>query len=376
MSGTSADGVDAILLEFEDIATPHMPRVLGRQALAYPPELQQKLLQPHALRAAEIAQLHALLPQLYAEAAMQLPDWQTAACVGMHGQTLVHNIHPQAGVPAHTLQIGSTAVLAARMQLPVIGDMRAVDVALGGQGAPLVPLAHWFFLGAQSQSSFVVNFGGICNVTLATPAMADVRGFDVGPGMMLSDAHAMRASNHRLSCDRDGVLSRGGRSIDKLLAAVLAHPFVARKPPKSAGREEFGAAFCEPLLRAFADCADADVAYTLHQATAQILAQATRQSLPANAPVRQVVLTGGGACNPTLRQLCVEALAPAEVRVEEQGVFAPQNHEPAAMAFIALRTLHNMPSSLPQVTGAATQAILGHVHQPPGAQAVRAQGPC
>lgn len=366
MSGTSADGVDAILLQLQDVARPHRPEVLARSSLAFSPQLQAELVRPDDIRPGRLAQLHFQLPQHYADAVRQLPGWQDADCVGMHGQTVAHLPSAGARGPRATLQIGSSAVLAAELGLPVVGDMRAVDVALGGQGAPLVPFCHWFFLAGERRPTLVVNLGGICNLTLVTPEAASVVGYDVGPGMMLSDAHAVRHSAGALACDLDGALSAGGRRLPRLLEAILAHPFLARLPPKSAGREEFGAAFAGSLwAQHVQDAPPADVAFTLVEATVTALWRAVEANPRLRGQFSRLLLAGGGARNPTLRRLVERAFAEVEVAIETDGVLAPHNHEPAAMALIAARTLHGLPSSLAQVTGASAAAVLGHVHAPP-----------
>ena len=372
MSGTSGDGVDAILLQLQDVDRPHRPEVLARSSLSFSSQLQAELVRPDDIRVSRLAQLHFLLPQHYADAVRQMTGWQDADCVGMHGQTVAHLPRPEAVGQRATLQIGSSAVLAAELGLPVVGDMRAVDVALGGQGAPLVPFCHWFFLAGENRSTLVVNLGGICNLTLVTPKAASVVGYDVGPGMMLSDAHAVRHSAGALACDLDGALSAGGRRLPRLLEAVLAHPFLARPPPKSAGREEFGAAFAESLWAHHVQGASAaDVAFTLVEASVTALWRAVEADSRLRGQFSRLLLAGGGARNPTLRRCAERAFADVEVAVEADGVLAPHNHEPAAMALIAARTLHGLPSSLAQVTGASAAAVLGHVHAPPQGLAAR-----
>ena len=369
MSGTSADGIDAVLLELDSAHRPSWPRIVDHAYVAYPKPIQAQLMRPQELIAQSVTRMHYRLAELYAQAAQRLAGWESADVVGLHGQTIVHEVGPAAVEDACTLQIGSSAVVAARLRLPVVGDIRAADVAAGGLGAPLVPFAHWFFLRGRDEVAAVVNFGGICNVTVAPEALHDVRGSDVGPGMMLSDAFAQRSSDGRLSYDEGGQQSAGGQRIEPLFADVLQHPFVQGALPKSCGREEFGSRFSDTLWRHVASHSASDVAFTLLDATASILADAFARAPFAGHRFDAVYLTGGGAKNPTLVQLCrdhlAKALPHACVRVVEDGPLAPQHHEPAAMALIALRTLHALPSSLPAVTGAAHPCVLGHIHAPP-----------
>jgi anhydro-N-acetylmuramic acid kinase len=236
-------------------------------------------------------------------------------------------------------------------------------VALGGQGAPIVPFVHWFFTPAARAPRLVVNVGGICNITYVGRRAEDVIACDVGPGMMLSDAYAERATQGRLHFDRDGRLSRKGSVLPELVERVAAHPFVARPLPKSTGREEFGKVFYEPLFGAFRRAEPASVARSLLAATAEILHRTARR-LGIVEGLREVLLSGGGANNPVLVEEVGKRFSPVPVRTATSGVFAPEHHEPAAMALIAARTLHGLPSSLVRVTGARAPAVLGHVHAP------------
>jgi anhydro-N-acetylmuramic acid kinase len=368
MSGTSADGIDVVMLELASVARRHTPRVLGHVHRAYPAAVREDLLRPAELDVRRVAELHFLLPRLYAKAVRALPRWRRAAICGAHGQTIWH-APPPARHPC-TLQIGSSAVLAQEIGIPVVGDLRGADVAVGGQGAPIVPFSHWFFTPASACPRLVVNFGGICNLTYVTKDVNGVLAYDVGPGMMLSDAFAERASGGRLGHDRNGELSRSGQVIDRLVADVTAHPFVARRPPKSTGREDFGRHFFEPLFRRYRRAPTADVARSLLAATASIL----RLSVERDGRIdmlREVLLSGGGGKNPVLAAEVRSRFPRATVRVADDGVFAPESHEAAAMALIAARTAASLSSSLPAVTGAPWPVILGHVHQPTEAPTVR-----
>ena len=361
MSGTSCDGVDAIALRLQSASEPHEPEVVAHAHEPYADELRATLLSPESLRVQQIAELHYELPEIYARAAQKLGCVKDAEVCGMHGQTLWHappSKHPRI---ASTLQIGSSAVLAHRLGIPVVGDLRGADLAEGGEGAPIVPLSHWFFTPAEARPRLVVNFGGIANVTQVADDPDDVVGYDVGPGMMIADAFAVRATNGALDCDRDGTLSAHGTPLTKLVDAIVAHPFVAASPPKSTGREDFGAAFFEPLLARFAHEEAEDVAASLLFATARCVAIALET---ARFHPREIVLTGGGAKNPTLVRFVAELIPSVKVRVVDRGVLLPDHHEPAAMALIAARTLAGLPSSLARVTGARRGSRLGHIQWP------------
>jgi anhydro-N-acetylmuramic acid kinase len=361
MSGTSADGVDAVLIDLDSAKRRHEPRVLGHAHRPFPEKLHDDLVAVDRLDARRIAELAFELPEIYARVVRSLSGWRRATVCGVHGQTLWHA--PPPSRPACTLQIGSSAVLAQRLGIPVVGDLRGADLALGGQGAPIVPFAHWFFTPAKNAPRLVVNFGGICNFTYVSKRVDDVLAYDVGPGMMLSDAFARAATGGRLSCDRGGMLSRSGHVIERIVQDVASHPFVRKKPPKSTGREDFGHRFFEPLFRRYRRVRTEDVARSLLAATARILHTSVERDPRIPRVAGEILLSGGGAKNPVLVAE-VRACFGVSVQVARSGVFAPEHHEPAAMALIAARTLAGLPSSLPRVTGASHAAILGHVHVP------------
>jgi len=361
MSGTSADGVDAVMVELDSVRRRHEPRVLAHAHRPFPQKLRDDLLAVDRLDARRIAELAFELPEIYAGAVRSLSRWRRGTVCGMHGQTIWHA--PPPSRPACTLQIGSSAVLAQRLGIPVVGDLRGADIALEGQGAPIVPFAHWFFTTPKSAPRLVVNFGGICNFTYVAKRADDVLAYDVGPGMMLSDAFARLATRGRLACDRDGKLSRSGLVVERIVEDIAAHPFVRKKPPKSTGREDFGRHFFEPLFHRYRRYRPEDVARSLLAATARILRMSVERDARIPRVLGEILLSGGGAKNPVLVAE-VSACFAAKVRVARSGVFAPEHHEPAAMALIAARTLARLPSSLPKVTGASRAAVLGHVHFP------------
>ncbi|NVB41752.1 anhydro-N-acetylmuramic acid kinase [Pseudenhygromyxa sp. WMMC2535] len=366
MSGTSGDGVDALLLELESLHERHTPRVVDHAHVPFEPELQAELTDPTKLRVPRLSELHAELPRRYAEAVRRLDGWRHAKVIGMHGQTVWHGPPSARGSLGHatpnTLQIGSSSVLAEALGKPVVGDMRAADMVFGGEGAPIVPFAHWFFTPASESGRLVVNIGGIANVTHVTESLADVVGYDIGPGMMIADYLARQISSGDLEYDRDGLLSRGGRADAGVVDHVFAHPFFAKPPPRSTGREDFGHGYTTRLLERFTDIDERDLLTSVIAVTARMIAQTAHADLEG---VRSLLLTGGGALNPTLRRLVGEYCS-LPVQTADQGVFAASHHEPAAIALIAARTMAGLESSLPKVTGASQAAVLGHVAFPTG----------
>lgn len=361
MSGTSADGVDALLLQLDDPDQRHCPRVLGHAYRPFPDALRTTLRAPEQLRVPEISELSYALSARYAEAVKAIAAWDTADVCGMHGQTVWHRPPSQAdGGIAHTLQIGSSGALAQALGLPVVGDMRAADLALGGEGAPIAPLSHWMFTPVEHSGRLVVNVGGIANSTFVAERQEQVLASDIGPGMMITDALAHHVSGGQAHYDHDGQLSAGGQPQPAFVEHVLAHPFFSRPLPRSTGREDFGARYVQSLLERFGDLAPADLLTSALEVTARAIAHVALEALSG---VTEIVLTGGGALHPRIVGR-VGQLVACPVVVHTEGALAPQHHEPAAMALIAARTLHRLPSGLPGVTGARAPAILGHVHWP------------
>lgn len=364
MSGTSCDGVDAVALALEDVDRPHAPQVLGHVHIPFETALSEQLLHPERMGVRQLSRLHAELPRIYAEAVRKLPDWHTAQCVAMHGQTVWHeppsHLTGSEQARPNTLQIGSSAALAVNLGVPVVGDLRGADVARGGEGAPIVPFAHWFFAGGED-GLMVVNVGGIANATFVRTSSDAVEAADLGPGMMLADALCRLRTGGAKAYDHDGDLSRGGEVHAEVLALIASHPFFGRPRPRTTGREDFGADYAAAIATRFADLSTPDLLASVLAATAAVIVDGAAQ---ASQPVSRIIVTGGGALNPTLLSRLANKASPTTVERTVSGVFAPHVHEPAAMALLGARCLARLPSALPQVTGASAASVLGHIHYP------------
>lgn len=362
MSGTSADGVDAIMVEISDPSVREPPLVLAHAYVPFEPDVRAVLTDPLALDVATLARLHFELPRLYADVVEQLADWKTADVVGMHGQTIWHAPPSQRPAVPTTLQIGSSGALATRLRLPVVGDFRSADVARGGEGAPIMPLPHWFFTPASDEPTLVVNVGGIANYTYVTNELDDVRASDLGPGMMITDALAVTMTDGEALFDEDGTLSRDGRIEPRVVEFIASHDFFTRPTPRSTGREDFGRGYVDELLSRFEDADPKDLIRSSIAATAHAIAHAATDDV---GTVGKIIVTGGGANHPRLIEDLRLLMGATPVEVAADGPLAPSHHEPAGMALIAARTRARLPSSLPAVTGAQSASILGHVHEPP-----------
>ena len=354
ISGTSADGVDAALVEFDPA-----PRVIAALTEPYPDELRHELLRFMAgvYRGDPIDQLmrldHAVGERFASAANAVLAQSGTAAkavrAVGSHGQTLRHR------PPGSTLQVGDPNLIAARLDLPVIADFRRMDMAVGGQGAPLVPAFHRAALSSAIEARAIVNIGGIANVTLLA-ADGSTAGGDVGPGNALLDAWCAAQGGGRF--DAGGALAARGRIDVALLERLKAEPYFARPLPKSTGRELFNLAWLEAAL--VRGLTAADVQATLAELSALAIADALRPLRPA-----RVLACGGGVHNHHLMQRLTQLLAPLPLTTTAEFGLDPDFVEAAAFAWLARETLAGRPGNAPTATGATRSAVLGGRFGPP-----------
>jgi anhydro-N-acetylmuramic acid kinase len=383
MSGTSMDGIDAALLDLED-GDDSDDGEAGegggdpRGTLEGFVTVEYGAVRREALRdavdrgdAPALCRLHACLGEWLAEAvhALLAATGVNAAAVdviGCHGHTVWHS-PPTEGRRGETLQLGDPATLAARTRIPVVSDFRSADVAAGGHGAPLVPWPDRVLLSVPGRRRALQNLGGIGNVTWLPPRGAPEPpvAFDTGPGNVLMDLAARRASAGRLDCDRDGVLAARGRVDEGLLARLMGHPFLSLEPPRSTGREAFGPALVDGLAseRGLEDGAGeeewADLLATLSAFTARTVAGACRRwILPLG--LDEMVVTGGGARNPELVRRIRQEMEPVPVGTGAEALgMDPDAREAAAMAVLAWAHVRGVPGNVPSVTGAERAVVLG-----------------
>jgi anhydro-N-acetylmuramic acid kinase len=381
MSGTSADGVDVALVRIAPGRDGPRVRLLGHHATPYPKAVRGAVLRAmdtQPLTTAELARLHWRLGELYADALERACD----ACgielgavklAGLHGQTIYHQASAERylGRPVRaTWQIGEAAVIAERLKAPVVSDFRPADLAAGGQGAPLVPMLDFCLFRSPKHHRVLLNLGGIANLT-ALPAGAspgDVMAFDTGPANMVIDA--LMAACFGRPFDRGGTTAARGRIDEAAVAACLRDPWFLVPPPKSCGREQFGAAFVA-RLRAFSPGAQgSDLVATATELTAASILDAYARFVWAHlgqkAPLArrtEMIVAGGGVKNAVLlRRLTAgfQALGVKVLTAESAGLPA-QAKEAVAFALLAWLRWHGMPGNLPSATGAAHPAILGKV---------------
>jgi anhydro-N-acetylmuramic acid kinase len=268
---------------------------------------------------------------------------------------------------ASTLQIGEPAAIAAATGAVTVGDFRVADVAVSGEGAPLVPYVDWVLFRKPGAVRALQNIGGIANVTVVGDRLEDVFAFDTGPGNLVIDALAARATDGAERLDRDGSLSARGRVLPDLLRALLDDDYLRRPPPKSTGRERYGRAFVEGLLAAHPGLDPFDLLATAVAFTAEAIAASYRNFVLPRATVEEVLVSGGGAHNATLMTHLARALAPLPVRRlgDAHGGIPGDAKEAVAFALLAVEAVHGTPANVPAATGARRPAVLGKICLPP-----------
>jgi anhydro-N-acetylmuramic acid kinase len=369
MTGTSLDGIDAALVDFEGDRVDELRwKVLHSITLPYPSERREAIhRQVVAGSARGICELHAQLGEWLADAVVEVcrgagVEVAEVDLIGSHGQTIWHE-PPTSGGRGATLQLGCPATIAERTGVPVVADFRSRDVAAGGQGAPLVPWVDQTLFALPDRARALQNIGGIGNVTWLPPRNSGraAVAFDTGPGNALIDAAVTLATGGRLSFDVDGAFAARGQVDGRLLDDLLRHPFFALEPPRSTGRELFGRPFVERLAQAVRPEGDQDwldIVATLTELTARSISGAYERWLVPRG-IDEIVVTGGGARNPTLVGRLQALLEPTPVLTSEALGIGPNEKEALAFAVLAWAHVHGVPGNLPAATGAAGPRVLG-----------------
>ena len=374
MSGTSMDGVDAALVRLSGPPEQPTVRLLAFVTLPYPSAVRRRLLQVasgHATSTGEMSQLNFLLGELFAEAALKVCQRAVVsprrlAIIGSHGQTVYHRgrrVRKAGQGIASTFQIAEPAVIAERAGAPVVADFRPADMAAGGQGAPLIPMVDYLLLRHPHQGTVALNIGGIANITVI-PAAAkpeQVFGFDTGPGNMVLDALTRHFTEDRKGHDPGGRIAARGKVIEPLLAKVLTFPFFRQRPPKSAGREEFGKWFVEHYLLNRKRARFEDLLRTATELTARSIAEALEQFVFPRVKVHRLIVSGGGAHNRFLLNRLRVLLPQLTVELSDKYGLPVDAKEAIAFALLADRTLQGLPGNLPCVTGARRAVVLGKI---------------
>jgi len=404
MSGTSADGINVALVEIDDgqapsviaaseargrVARAHTAtggreqewqrhiKLLGHAEYPYPRKVRAAILaamNAERARVADLARLNFLLGELYADAVLAAQGTFQAKVdlVGCHGQTLYHQGEPHLFLGKKitaTWQTGESAVVAVRVGVPVVSDFRPADMAAGGKGAPLVPYLDYLLFRDARIGRIVQNIGGIANLT-AIPAGAvagDVIAFDTGPGNMVIDAVTQRLFARPF--DRDGKIGASGTVLEPVLRRVSQQRFFRAKPPKTAGREEFGREFVREILRLCGRARKQDVVATATALTARSITEAIQRFVIAGPGAARtnsfgdMIVSGGGARNAALMKMLGESLSPLAIhlRLSDEFDLPSEAKEAAAFAVLAYETWNHRPCNVPTATGAKRPAVLGKI---------------
>ncbi len=401
MSGTSADGIDVALVEMaaadqarrrvkskksSEASGPSL-QFLGHAELPYPADVRRLVLasmnSPRA-SVADLARLNFLLGELYSEAvlAAQKRLRLKAELVGCHGQTLYHQGRPatfQGRQLAVTWQVGDGSRMAIRLGIPVVSDFRPADMAAGGKGAPLVPYLDYLLYRDREVGRVMLNIGGIANITALPPGatLDQVIAFDTGPGNMVIDALAEQLFGE--PCDRDGKIAASGRVLEDVVRRFVNESYFRQKPPKTAGREEFGREFAREFLQACNSSAvpqnagtkaapveKKDVIATATAFTARSIRDALKRYVVRKAQFTELIASGGGTKNPTLMSVLARDLGELGLRLRSSDEFGIPSGAKEAVAFavLAFETWHRRPSNVPSATGATRPVVLGKISYP------------
>ncbi|HAT1610484.1 TPA: anhydro-N-acetylmuramic acid kinase [Raoultella planticola] len=355
MSGTSLDGIDVVLAAINE-------SVVAQQAsLSYPIPVAIKedilaICQGQTLTLSQLGQLDTRLGRLFADAVLALMRQENLqsrdiVAIGCHGQTVWHE---PTGEAPNTLQIGDNNQIAAHTGVTVVGDFRRRDMALGGQGAPLVPAFHHALLAHPVERRMVLNIGGIANLSLLAPGVP-VRGYDTGPGNMLMDAWIWRQCGKPY--DKDAQWASEGKVLLPLLQNMLSDPWFALPAPKSTGREYFNYGWLERHLARFQGLRPQDVQATLAELTAVTIAEQVLLS----GGCERLLVCGGGARNPQLMARLAALLPGTEVSTTDAAGISGDDMEALAFAWLAWRTMSGLPGNLPSVTGACEATVIGAI---------------
>ena len=366
MSGTSADGVDAALVEIDESGL----SLLGYVEVPFPKYVRRAILSLcEDGRVDAICRMDAALGEWFAEAALRVCEKANVSAgevdvIGSHGQTIHHL--PALAVVADkkvrsTLQIGNPSVIAERTGITTVSDFRSRDMAVGGQGAPLVPLVDYLLFRSEYAGRAMLNIGGIANVNIlpANCEVSDIFAFDTGPGNMIIDGVVQVITRGKQNFDRDGALADKGQVCEDLLEVLMAHPFFDMEPPRTTGREDFGADMVQKILDWKKK--EEDLVRTAVQFTVESIVQGLKRFVLPRCEIHEVIVSGGGTRNPVMMDLLDQALENITFkRLDGLGI-ASDAKEAIAFAILAYHTVNGRPGNVPSVTGADKQVVLGSI---------------
>lgn len=369
MSGTSLDGIDVAIIDITGSGFRAKINVLTSHSVPYPRKIREALLAVSNANTftGDISRLNFLLGELYVEALEETAErgqipLDSIKLIGCHGQTIFHEGQGSQYLGkkvASTFQIGESSVISERTGIDVISNFRERDMAAGGKGAPLVPYLDYMLMRHRGRGRVAVNIGGIANLTAIPPNTNTDRviAFDTGPGNMVIDQLVSRITQGRQTFDRDGTIAASGVVDAKLLAKLLRDKYFRARPPKSAGREQYGAEFVSKLLDT--ELSSEDLIATATALTAESIALAVRNFVLPEMRVDEIFVSGGGTHNPTMMRMLGKAMDSIPVKDTTEVGLDVDAKEAIAFAVMAYETAHLRPSNVPMATGAKRSVVLG-----------------
>lgn len=368
MSGMSMDGVDLAMVRVQGRVRPLKIELLGTASSPYTAGFHARLLEARSHGTArDVCELAMEISTILADTVNAFlrenrVDRQSVDAIGSHGQTLVHN-PPRGSEHPSTLQLGWPSVIAQLTGVLTIGNFRVRDMAVGGAGAPLIPLVDYLMYGQAGKVRALNNLGSISNVTVVTPSLNDVFAFDTGPANMPIDHISRRVASDAQAFDKDGSLSSSGRVDEALLNDLLSLPFFSRKPPRSAGYEDFGPRVLDEMYARHPTCQGADAVRTAVEFSVESMARAYEDYiLPRYPGLDEILLTGGGVYNETCFRRIRERLPGLKIaRLSDEDRRLNDAKEAVGFALLANETLSGRPGNVRSATGAAEEVVLGEI---------------
>ncbi|PEY29581.1 anhydro-N-acetylmuramic acid kinase [Bacillus anthracis] len=375
MSGTSLDGIDVALVRIEGSGVDSKVKLIHFTTVPFRNDIKSEIQQALSIENSNvqlICSLNFKLGLCFANAVKEVCkeanfSLEQLDLIGSHGQTIYHQPKPEGNMVASTLQIGEPAVIAYNTNTTVISNFRTMDMAAGGQGAPLVPYSEIILYRHQTKNRLLQNIGGIGNVTVLPSKLSDksVIAFDTGPGNMIMDEVCQRL--FQLLYDQNGNIAKRGVVVEEILTYCMNHPFLKMHPPKSTGREQFGEEFVSELLKRFEKHSNEDILTTVTMFTASSIVYHFKEFILPFYEIDEVILGGGGSYNDTLVEMIRHGLKEEKCTLflQEDIGYSSEAKEAIAFAILANETYHRNPSNVPSATGATQSVVLGNITFPP-----------
>ncbi|AIY76356.1 TPA: anhydro-N-acetylmuramic acid kinase AnmK [Bacillus tropicus] len=374
MSGTSLDGIDVALVRIEGSGVDSKVKLIHFTTVPFRNDIKSEIQQALSIENSNvqlICSLNFKLGLCFANAVKEVCkeanfSLEQLDLIGSHGQTIYHQPKPEGNMIASTLQIGEPAVIAYDTNTTVISNFRTMDMAAGGQGAPLVPYSEVILYRDPSKNRLLQNIGGIGNVTVIPSQKSDqnVIAFDTGPGNMIIDEVCQRL--FQLPYDQNGEIAEQGEVVDEILTYCMNHPFLKMNPPKSTGREQFGEEFVSQLLKRYEKHSKENILTTVTMFTASSILHHYKEFILPYYEIDEVILGGGGSYNDTLVEMIRYGLKDEKctIFIQEDIGYSSEAKEAIAFAILANETYHRNPSNVPSATGAKKSVVLGNVTYP------------